>query len=108
MDPLKGFYLDHLRSVCVHTENPTSLVEEKSLDEHAYFVCQRLSQKGRLLWNQINCLLCYSWNLCEMYDFACSLERTLKNNFPTYVSLMILLSYLLMPRVFIVTIISKK
>ena len=53
MDPLKVFYLDHLRSICVET--PTSLVEGKSLDEHAHFVRHRLSEKGRLLWNQINC-----------------------------------------------------
>ena len=34
--------------------------------------------------------------------------RTLKNTFPTYVSLMIMKSYLLMQRVFIVTTISNK
>ena len=34
--------------------------------------------------------------------------RTLKNTFPTYVSLMIMKSYLLMERVFIVTMISNK
>ena len=34
--------------------------------------------------------------------------RTLKNTFPTYVSLMIMKSYLLMQRVFIVTMISNK
>ena len=34
--------------------------------------------------------------------------RTLKNTFPTYVSLMIIKSYLLMQRVFIVTMILNK
>src|SRR3989337_771338 len=71
MDPLKVFYLDHLRSICARPETPTSLVEGKSLDEHAHFVRHRLSKKGRLLWNQINSLLCYAWNLCEIYDFTC-------------------------------------
>ena len=43
-EPLKiyhipeAFYLDHLRSLCARAENPTSLVEGKSLDEHACFV----------------------------------------------------------------------
>ena len=71
MDPLKVFYFDHLRSICARAKTPTSLVEGKSLDEHAHFVCDRLSEKGRLLWNQINCLLCYAWNLCELCDFTC-------------------------------------
>jgi hypothetical protein len=106
MDPLKVFSLDHLRSICAHAETPTSLVEGKSLDEHAHFVRHRLSQKGGLLWNQINCLLCYAWNLCEIYDFTCCSENP-KNTFPTYVSLMIMKSYLLMPKVFIVTMISN-
>ena len=30
-----------------------------------------LSEKGKLLWNQINRLLCYAWNLCEICDFTC-------------------------------------
>ena len=34
----EAFYLDHLRSLCARAENPTSLVEGKSLDEHACFV----------------------------------------------------------------------
>ena len=73
MDPLKVFYLDHLRSICACAETPTSSVEGKSLDEHAHFVHHRLSEKGRLLCNQINCLLCYAWNLCELRDFtSCS------------------------------------
>ena len=107
MDPLKVFYLDHLRSICARSETPTSLVEGKSLYEHAHFVCHRLSKKERLLWNQINSLLCYAWNLCENYDFTCC-SKNPKNTFPTYVSLMIMKSYLLMQRVFIVSMISNK
>jgi hypothetical protein len=70
----EAFYLDHLRALCARVENPTSLVEGKSLDEHAYFVRHRLSQKGKLLRYQINCLQCYAWNLCEIYDFTCCSE----------------------------------
>ena len=54
MDQLIGFYLDHLRSLCARAETPTSLVDGKSLDEHAHFVHRRLSEKGRLLWDEIN------------------------------------------------------
>ena len=43
-EPLKiyhtpeAFYLDHIRSLCAGVETPTSLVEGKSLDEHACYV----------------------------------------------------------------------
>jgi hypothetical protein len=79
MDPIKVFYLDHLRSICARAETPTSLVEGKSLNEHAHFVRHHLSQKGRLLWRQINCLLCYAWNLCEIYDFTCCSKNPQKH-----------------------------
>ena len=107
MDPLKVFYLDHLRSLCARAKTPTSLVDGKSLDEHAHFVHHHLSQKGGLLWNQINCLLCYASNHVKFMILLVA-RRTLKNTFPTHVSLMIIKSYLLMPKVFIVTMISNK
>ena len=50
---IEPFYLDHLRSLCAHAETPTSLVEGKSLDEHACYVRHRISEKGKLLWGQI-------------------------------------------------------
>ena len=101
------FYLDHLRSLCARAETPTSLVDGKSLDEHAHFVRHRLSEKGKLLWYHINSLLCYAWNLCEICDFTCC-SKNPKNTFPSYVSSMIMKSYLLMQRVFIATMISNK
>src|SRR5215216_3728740 len=72
-------YLDHLRSICARAENPTSLVEGKSLNEHAYFVRHRLSKKGKLLLHQINTMQCYAWNLCELYDFTCCSEEPKKH-----------------------------
>ena len=59
-EPLKiyhtpeDYYLDHLRSLCARAETPTSLVEDKSLDEHACYVRHCLSQKGKLLLDQIH------------------------------------------------------
>ena len=75
----EAFYLDHLRSVCARAEHPTSLVEGKSLDEHAYFVRHRLSQKGRHLWDQIRSLQCYAWNLCSIHDFTCCSRKDPKH-----------------------------
>ena len=34
----EAFYLDHLRSLCARAGTPTSLIEGKSLDEHACYV----------------------------------------------------------------------
>src|SRR3989337_218663 len=79
MDPLKVFYLDHLRSLCARAETPTSLVDGKSLDEHAHFVRHRLSEKGKRLWYHINSLLCYAWNLCEICDFTCCSKNPKKH-----------------------------
>ena len=39
----------------------------------------RLSEKGKLLWYQINSLLCYAWNLCEVYDFTCCSKNPKKH-----------------------------
>ena len=60
MDPLQVFYLDHLRSICARAETPTSLVEGKSLDEHAHFVRHRLSKKMETLMasNKLFAMIC--------------------------------------------------
>ena len=76
---LEAYYLDHLRSLCARVETPTSLVEGKSLDEHACYVRHRISKKGKLLLEQIHCLQCYAWNLCEIYDFTCCSENPKKH-----------------------------
>ena len=112
-EPLKiyhtpeAFYLDHLRLLCARAQTPTSLVEGKSLDEHACYVRHRISEKGKLLWGQIQRLQCYAWNLSEIYDFTCSSEN-LRNTFPTNVNLVIMESYLRMIRVFIITMMFNK
>ena len=84
-EPLKiyhtpeAFYLNHLRSLCARAETPTSLVEGKSLDEHACYVRHRISEKGKLLLDQIHRLQCYAWNLCEIYDITCCSENPKKH-----------------------------
>ena len=41
------------------------------LDQREYFRDYRLTQKGKLLWDQIHMLHWYAWNLCQRYDFTC-------------------------------------
>ena len=38
-----------------------------------------ISEKGKLLWSQIQRLQCYAWNLCEIYDFTCCSENPKKH-----------------------------
>ena len=64
-EPLKiyhtaeAYYLDHLRSLCARAETATSLVEGKSLDEHACYVRHRISEKGKLMGsNSTFAMLC--------------------------------------------------
>src|SRR3954471_20090885 len=65
------FHLDRLRSICARAKNPTDLVERKSLDEHAHYTWNRLSQKGKHLWDQIQVSYCYAECLCHICNFAC-------------------------------------
>ena len=112
-EPLKiyhtpeAFYLDHLRSLCARAETPTSLVEGKSLDEHACYVRHRISEKGKLLWSQIQRLQCYAWNLCEIYDFTCCSENP-KKHLPYQCEFSDMELYLHMLRAFIITMMFNK
>ena len=109
-EPLKiyhtpeAFYLDHLRSLCARAETPTSLVEGKSLDEHACYVRHRISEKGKLLLDQIHRML----GIYVNYMILLVVLKTLRNTFPTNVSLVIMESYLRMLRVFIITMMFNK
>ena len=79
MESHKALYLGHLQSLCARGETPTSLVEGKSLDGHACYVRHRISEKGKLLLDQIHRLQCYAWNLCEIYDVTCCSENPKKH-----------------------------
>ena len=41
------------------------------LDQREYFSDYRLTQKGKLLWDQIYMLHWYARNLCRRYDYTC-------------------------------------
>ena len=42
-----------------------------TLDQLEYFRDYRLTQKGKLLWDQIHMLHCYARELCLRYDYTC-------------------------------------
>ena len=102
----KAFYLDHLRSLCARAETPTSLVEGKSLDEHACYVRHRM-KKGNFYW--IKFIVCNAMlRIYVKYMMLLVVLKTLRNTFPTNVSLAIMESYLRMLRVFIITMMFHK
>ena len=41
------------------------------LDQREYFRDYRLILKGKLLWDQIEMLQWYAWNLCLRYGYTC-------------------------------------
>ena len=89
-EPLKichtteAFYLDNLRSLCARAETSTSLVEGKSLDEHACYVRHRISEKGKLLLGQIHCLHAML-GIYVKYMILLVVLKTLRNTFPSNV-----------------------
>ena len=112
-EPLKiyhapeAYYLDHLRSLCARAETPTSLVEGKSLDEHACYVRHRLSQKGNFYW--IKFIVCNAMlGIYVKYMVLLVVLKTLRNTFPIDACLVIMESYLRMLRVFKITMMFNK
>ena len=112
-EPLKiyhtaeAFYLDHLRSLCARAETPTSLVEGKYLDEHACYVRHSYIKKGNFYW--IKFIVCNAMlGIYVKYIMLLVVLKTLRNTFPTNVSLLIMESYPSMLRVFIITMVFNK
>ena len=51
-------------------KTPFNYIMGDTLDQHEYFRDYRLTQKGKLLWDQIHMLKWYTWNLCLRYDIT--------------------------------------
>ena len=52
-------------------KTPFNLIMGDKLDQREYFRDYRLTQKGKLLWDQTEMLQWYAWNLCSRYDYTC-------------------------------------
>ena len=52
-------------------KTPFNFVMGDTLDQREYFRDYRLTQKGKLLWDQIHMLHWYACNLCLRYDYTC-------------------------------------
>ena len=52
-------------------KTPFNYIMGDTLDQHEYFRDYRLTQKGKLLWDQIHMLHWYARELCLRYDYTC-------------------------------------
>ena len=52
-------------------KTPFTYVMGVTLDQREYFRDYRLTQKGKLLWDQISMLRWYARKLCVIHDYTC-------------------------------------
>ena len=52
-------------------KTPFNLIMGDTLDQREYFSDYRLTQKGKLLWDQIYMLYWYARQICLRYDYTC-------------------------------------
>ena len=52
-------------------KTPFNFIMGDMLDQREYFRDYHLTQKGKLLWDQIHMLKWYGWILCSIYDYTC-------------------------------------
>ena len=82
-EPPKTLDAGYVKDIMYYFNNPEktpfNYVTGVTLDQREYFRDYRLSQKGKLLWDQIDFLQWYAWNLCEIYDVTCCSENPKKH-----------------------------
>jgi hypothetical protein len=74
-EPPKTLDARYVENIMHYFDNPEktpfNLIMGDTLDQREYFRDYRLTQKGKLLWDQIDMLHWYAWILCIRYDFTC-------------------------------------
>ena len=74
-DPPKTLDAGYVKDIMYYFNNPEktqfNYVMGVTLDQREYFRDYRLTQKGKLLWDQIHILRYYAWQLCVGYDYTC-------------------------------------
>ena len=91
-EPPKTLDAHYVKDIMYYFDNPKktpfNLVMGDTLDQREYSRDYRLTQKGKLLWDQIEVLQWYAWNLCLRQDFTwsedprkyLSFQREIKDN----------------------------
>ena len=74
-EPPKTLNAGYVKDIMYYFDNPEktpfNYVMGVTLDQREYFRDYRLTQKGKLLWDEINMLKWYAWQLCVEYDYTC-------------------------------------
>ena len=74
-EPPKTLDDHYVKNILYHFDNPKktsfNYVMGDTLDQREYFRDYRLTQKGKLLWDQIHMLHWYARQLCLRYDYTC-------------------------------------
>ena len=74
-EPPKTLDAGYVKNIMYYFNNPEktpfNYVMGDMLYQREYFRDYRLTQKGKLLWDQIEMLQWYAWNLCQRYDYTC-------------------------------------
>ena len=74
-EPPKTLDAGYVKDIMYYFNNPEktpfNYVMGVTLDQREYFRDYRLTQKGKLLWDEIEMLQWYAWNLCLRYDYTC-------------------------------------
>ena len=73
--PPKTLDAHYVKNIMYYFDNPEktsfNYIIRDTLDQPEYFRDYRLTQKGKLLWDQIETLHWYAWNLCLSHDYTC-------------------------------------
>ena len=74
-EPPKTLDARYVTDIMYYFDNPEktpfNYVMGDTMDQHEYFRDYRLTQKGKLLWDQIHMLHWYDQELCLRYDYTC-------------------------------------
>ena len=88
-EPPKTLDARYVKNIMHYFDNPEkspfNLIMGVTLDQREYFRDYRLTQKGKLLWDQIEMLQWYAWNLCLRYDYTCC-SKIEVHTFPIHVN----------------------
>ena len=74
-EPPKTLDAHYVKDIMYYFDNPEktpfNLIMGVTLDQREYFRDYRLTQKGKLLWDQIHLLKWYAWELCKRHGVTC-------------------------------------
>ena len=99
-EPPKTLDARYVKNIMHYFDNPEktpfNLIMGVMLDQREYVRDYRSTQKGKLLWDQIDMLHWYAWNLCQRYDYTCCCRMSAPH-LPFHAYLLIMKPWLLMP-----------